>query len=238
MARLPRLSVAGLAHHLLQRGHNRQPVFLDDEDRAAFLALLRDLAAMERVAVHGYALLDSEVHLLVTPAGAEGLSRMMQALGRRHGARFNRRHGRAGTLWSGRFRASVVDPDGWVARCLCFIETEAARSGAAGGVDRFAWSSALHHLGERRDTLITEHLAYWSLGNTPFEREGAWRATLERSLTSSEIAAIRSAVERGVPLGSQSFRRGLAERLDRPLEPRAVGRPRRINLSPKNSERR
>ena len=63
-----------------------------------------------RVALHAYALLDDAVQLLLRPPSDAALSRMMQALGRRYVAAFNRRHGRSGTLWDGRFRAGVVQP--------------------------------------------------------------------------------------------------------------------------------
>ena len=232
MARLPRLSVAGHVHHVQQRGHNSQSVFIDDEDREAFLAVLRGVAQGAGVAVHGYVLLDNEVQLLVTPSSAEGLSKLMQAVSRRHGVRFNQRHGRLGTLWSGRFRASVVDPDEWFIRCLCFIETMPALSR---GVDAVAWSSAAHHIGERRDSLIADHLAYWSLGNTPFEREEAWRRRLAQPLTEEERRKILAAVRRGVPIGSDRFLARLSETVARPVISRPVGRPRRPerNLSPK-----
>ena len=96
MARQPRLAVAGELHHLLLRGHNGQAVFADDADRAAFVELLREPAARQGVAIHAYALLVAEVHLLVTPAQAESLGRLMQSIGRRYVALVNRRHARRG----------------------------------------------------------------------------------------------------------------------------------------------
>jgi putative transposase len=174
--------------------------------------------------VHGYALLDNEVQLLVTPASAEGLSRAMQALARRHGARFNQRHRHTGTLWSGRFRASVVDPDRWVAICLRYIETAHIRAGAPDSQRR--WSSAPHHLGMRRDPLVHEHAAYWSLGNTPFDREAAWATLLECPLAPRETAAVEAALRSGWPLGGEPFRTELARRIVRRLTPLPAGRPR------------
>ena len=76
MARLPRLAVAGELHHVLLRGHNGQAVFADDADRAAFVELLREPAARQGVAIHAYALLDREVHLLATPAEADFFGRL------------------------------------------------------------------------------------------------------------------------------------------------------------------
>src|SRR5687768_14980155 len=110
MARLPRLCVPGWPHLVVQQGHNREPAFRDDTDRALFRRMLQEAAVQHAVQVHAYGLMDSEVRLLLTPAAAEGLSGMMQAIGRRYVASFNRRHGRSGALWDGRFRGTVVEP--------------------------------------------------------------------------------------------------------------------------------
>lgn len=174
MARLPRLSIAGLAHHVIQRGHNRQPIFLDDEDRLAYLAALRESAALHRVAVHAYVLMNDHLHLLVTPPTAEALSKMLQAIGRRYVAAFNRRHGRIGTLWDGRFRATVIENGPHLLTCMRYIEQNPQRLIPPTPAGDYAWSSAMHHLGRRRDTLVSTHLCHWQLGNTPFERELAW----------------------------------------------------------------
>lgn len=224
MARLPRLAVGGQAHHVLLRGHNAQPVFIDDDDRAALLAVARERSAAEEVSVHGYALLANEIHLLLTPrVQASAMSRFVQVLARQHGARFNRRHEREGTLWSGRFRASVVDPDEWLLRCLRYVETAAD---SAGEPAASRWSSRPHHIGMQHDPLIDEHPAYWQLGNTPFDREAAWRASLEQALTSSEVAAIRGAASRGWALGGDGFLVSMRTLADRPVRPRGSGRPR------------
>src|SRR5437764_337892 len=109
MARLPRLAIAGLPHLVIQRGHNGQIVFADAVDRASYRAALREAAGKAGVAIHAYALLDAQVRMLVTPESPQALSSLMQSVGRRYTAGFNRRHGRSGTLWDGRFRATVID---------------------------------------------------------------------------------------------------------------------------------
>ncbi|HRC38884.1 MAG TPA: transposase, partial [Rubrivivax sp.] len=172
MARLPRLVVAGQAHFVVQRGHGGAPVFADDSDRAAYLAALREAAATERVQVHAHALLPGEVQLLVTPAEPAALSRLMQALGRRYVAAHNRRHGCRGTLWDGRFRCGVVEPGPTRLQALCLIDGAATESGL---------TSAAHRLGAPRDALLVDPPEYWQLGNTPFEREAAYRGLLQAS---------------------------------------------------------
>jgi putative transposase len=224
MARLPRLCVPGWPHLLVQTAHDRQAAFRDDADRVLFLDLLRDAAATHRVVIHAYGLLDVEVRLLVTPAAADSLSRLMQTIGRRYGSHFNRRHGHVGSLWAGRFRATVIEPERHLLGCMRYAE---ALAGAAdrGTVLERQWSSAAHHLGERADTLVSDHLQYWSLGNTPFEREAAYREISQQALTLEEVSNISAAVSKGWPLGSPAFVARLSAETERRLAPLPRGRP-------------
>ena len=221
MARPPRLAVPGLAHYLIQRGHNGQPVFLGDDDRALYLAALREAAATHRLAVHAYALLDSEVQLLATPPDAQALSRTMQALGRVYVAAFNRRHGRSGTLWEGRFRAAAVEPGATLLAALQRIDALPAAEASR------LQSSAAHRLGRQREPMLTDPPEYWQLGNTPFEREAAWRTLLVQGLSQAESDALRAAALRGGALGSAAFVQALSADVARPLQPQPRGRPRK-----------
>ena len=108
MARLARLTLPGCLHHILQRGNNRQPIFIDSEDHGVMLSLLADNAQKYRVDIHAYVLMPNHFHLLATPQEAQGLPQMMQAVGRRYVQYFNRRHLRSGTLWEGRYRSTVL----------------------------------------------------------------------------------------------------------------------------------
>ena len=111
MARLPRLTLAGYPHHIIQRGNNRQVVFANAGDFQTFLDLLVQQASTCRVAVHAYVLMDNHFHLLVTPQTDEGVPRMMQALGRAYVRYFNDTHQRSGTLWEGRYKSTVVQSE-------------------------------------------------------------------------------------------------------------------------------
>lgn len=225
MARPPRLVLPDGLHHLLQRGNNRQPVFLDDEDRQRYLDALREAVRLHGVLVHGYALMDDHVHLLVTPQRQGSLARALQTLGRRYVVGFNRRHGRSGTLWEGRYRTTLVEAASHFHPLLRYVEQHMLRSGLAEDAAEARWSSAPHHLGLRRDPLLSEHPQYWALGNTPFEREAAHRRALAQVLEPAELALIRRHVHSGWPLLSEGTRRSLADRLERPLAPRRPGRP-------------
>ena len=111
MARLPRLTVPGYPHHVIQRGNNRQRIFTDDADRQRLLALLAEYAAAFQVAVHAYVLMDNHFHLLLTPETVDGIPQMMQAVGRQYVRYFNDRHQRSGTLWEGRYRSTLIQTE-------------------------------------------------------------------------------------------------------------------------------
>jgi putative transposase len=225
MARLRRLVVPGQAHHLVQRGHNSQPVFVDDEDRRSYLVALQDALRSQAVVLHAYALLDNEVQLLLRPPSEPALSRMMQALGRRYVAAFNRRHGRSGTIWEGRFRAGLVQEGTPMLQGMLLVDSLAARRGQGTSAQASRWSSAPHRLGLRRDPLVTDPQEFWRLGNTPFEREAAYAALLAQGLDEPTALRIEHAAASGWALGSPQFLADMAQQLGRPVRPRAKGRP-------------
>jgi putative transposase len=225
VARLRRLVVPGQTHHLVQRGHNGQPVFVGDEDRRLYLAALQDALRSQAVVLHAYALLDNEVQMLLQPPSEQALSRMMQALGRRYVALFNRRHGRSGTIWAGRFRAGVVQEGIHTLQCMLLVDSLPVRRGEDALAQASRWSSAPHRLGQCRDPLVTDPPEFWRLGNTPFEREAAYAALLAHGLDESQARRIEHAAASGWALGSPQFLADMAEQLGRPVRPRARGRP-------------
>ncbi|WP_343629597.1 transposase [Roseateles sp.] len=227
MARLPRLALAGHLHHLIHRGHNLQPIVVDDEDRRALLAALQESAATHKVAIHAYVVMPNHLHLLATPSADDGLSRMMQALGRRYVGAFNLRHGRVGTLWEGRFRAAPLEADTHLLAVMRSIELNPLRAGLGTDAGEYVWSSAAHHLGRRRDPLISDPPGFWALGNTPFERELAWRRWLEEGESEAERQRLIDSALKGWPLGSARFLQLLGEVSERPMSPRPRGRPRK-----------
>lgn len=217
-----------MPHLIEQSGHNGQPVLTDAADRAAYRSFLAESAAQAGVAIHAYCLGPVRVVMLATPERADSLSRMMQALGRRYTTWFNRKHQRSGTLWSGRFRATVVDPEAELVAAMRHVESDAALAGdAAPQPDEQRVSSAAHHLGLVHDPLVSDHAAFWALGNTPFERHAAYRRDVMQPLEPFQRARFDAAVHKGWALGSDRFLESLARQSQRRLLPRRPGRPKR-----------
>jgi putative transposase len=207
------------------QGHNGSPVFLDDQDRAAFLSMLGEAARQHGVALHAYALLVDAVHWLATPAEAASLGRLVQSIGRRYVAAFNRRHVRRGTLWDGRFRSSLIEAESALIEATVLIERLPVSAGLVAHAREWVWSSAAHHLGHRRDARVTEHPVYWGLGNTPFERELAHAHMLEEGLPHVREQQFREALRRGHAIGRAPFLAASAEAAGRPTAARPRGRP-------------
>lgn len=218
MARLPRMVVAGLAHLVVQRTLSGCTAFADDEDLQRFLQALRAALAAENVQLHAHGVRGDELRLLVRPAGAAALARLMQSIGRNYVAAYNRRHDRRGPLWEGRFHACVVEPGEPVLAAMAWV-VAAGEGGMA--------SSAGHHAGLQRDRLVTDPPAYWALGNTPFAREAAWRDYRAAGLPRGREAKLLAAVQRGWAFGSADFIARIAQAAGRPAAPRPRGRPRR-----------
>lgn len=229
MARLPRLVLPGCAHLLLQRGSSGQPVFADDADRQHYLAALGEALRSQQVLLHAYALLDDSVLLLLRPPAEAALARCVQALGRRYVAAFNRRHGRSGTIWDGRFRAGVVQDGGPLLQALLLVDGAPSRQGLAASPQHSVWASAPHRLGLKRDPLLSDPPEYWRLGNTPFEREAAYGRLLAQGLDAATLQRLQHAAANGWALGSPQFLAEIAQRLGRAVRPRARGRPPRAS---------
>jgi len=233
MARLPRLTVTGFPHHVILRGNNRQPIFLDNADRERMLALIEQHSQAQGVHVHAYVLMDNHFHLLLTPQKEGAVSLMMQAIGRSYVRLFNQLHGRSGTLWEGRYRSTLVQSERYLLACMVYIDLNPVRAGMVAQAADHPWSSHAHYLGRRVDRLITPHPLFWDLGNTPFEREAAYAELVHAGLSANQQSALTDSALRGWALGEADFIATLQEKSSRRPQKSKPGRPR---LSPKTAQ--
>jgi putative transposase len=225
MARLPRLVLPNQPHHVIQRGNDRQLIFREAEDYQRLLGWLKDSSRFYSVAIHAYVLMPNHLHLLVTPSDDAGLALMMQKLGRFYVPWFNNKYERHGGLFQGRFRTSLVDTERYFLACSRYIELNPVRANLAAGPLDYPWSSYAHHAGLRNDPLVTEHALYWSLGNTPFQREAAYIELVQQGVSSEELDTINRAALKGQALGSHDFKADLERKTQRQVLPAKRGRP-------------
>jgi putative transposase len=227
MARLPRLTLAGHPHHVIQRGNNRQAIFASDADRRVLLDLLDGSSRDLGVAIHSYVLMDNHFHLLATPRTERGLPEFMQAVGRRYVRYFNDRQGRTGTLWEGRYRSTLVQAERYLLPCMVYIDLHPVRAGIARQPADYPWSSHCFYAGSAPDRLVTPHPLFWALGNTPFAREQAYVRLVADGLGASLQQQLTDSTLRGWALGDPGYLSQLAGQTDRRLAPKPAGRPRK-----------
>lgn len=225
MARLPRLTLPGYPHHVIQRGNNRQAIFASQADYQTLLSLLLENAQKFKVAIHAYVLMPNHFHLLATPETADGLPQMMQAVGRRYVRWFNDAQGRSGTLWEGRYKSTVIDTDQYLLTCMAYLDLNPVRAGLVGQAADYAWSSHGHYIGQRMDKLITPHPLVWGLGNTPFAREAAYADLVRGGISASQTVQLTDAALRGWALGAPAFVAELQNLTKRRLTKAVAGRP-------------
>ncbi len=225
MARLPRLTVPGYPHHIIQRGNNRQAIFSSAADYETLLAMLEEHAAKEGVAVHGYVLMSNHFHLLATPASLEAIPQMMQSVGRRYVRHFNQRQARTGTLWEGRYKSTLIQAERYLLACMVYIDLNPVRAGMVAEPGDYPWSSYLHHVGRRTDRLVTPHPLYWELGNTPFAREAAYGDLVRAGISAQQQVALTDSALRGWALGEADYVAALQRRTERRVSKARAGRP-------------
>lgn len=234
MARLPRLTLPGYPHHVIQRGNNRQLIFAAPADYRFFLDQLMGNADKFGVAIHAYVLMSNHFHLLATPQTSDGLPKMMQAVGRSYVRYFNQVQQRTGTLWEGRYKSTLIQAERHLLACMVYIDLNPVRAAIVGEVADYPWSSYAHFVGQRVDRLITPHALYWELGNTPFAREAAYAELVKSGINAVQRAALTDAVLSGWALGESDFVADLQRRTDRRVVKSSAGRPVSVNSSKGN----
>jgi putative transposase len=201
----PRLFVPGLSHHVYHRGNNSGTIYRDDEDRMVFLMLLGRAAQRGDVKIHSFSLMTTHYHALVTAPAEGALPRMMQRLGRGYTRYHNDRHHRTGTLWEGRYQASLVIDERYWLTCLRYIEMNAVAAHIVGRPEEHEWSSYRHHAFGASDSLIAPHPLYDALGDTPSRRQAEWRTLCGQAIPPEQVALVEEAVRTGSALHGPGF---------------------------------
>lgn len=225
MARLPRYFVPGQPLHVIQRGNNREPIFVGDEDYRFYLECLKEAALRAGLTVHAYVLMTNHVHLLVTPESETSLSKTLQSIGRRYVQYFNYTYNRTGTLWEGRYKATLIDSEQYLLICMRYIELNPVRAGMVGHPGDYLWSSYLANAQGQDQSLITPHTLYRGLGRSTSERQGAYRQLFRAHVSKSDIEAIRDATNKAWVLGNDRFRGKIEALSGRRAAPLQRGRP-------------
>ena len=216
MARLARLVIPGMPHHITQRGNRRQQTFFNDGDYAAYMELMAEWCREEGVEIWSYCLMPNHIHLIAVPQAEESLRRGIGEAHRRYTRRINFREEWRGYLWQGRFASFVMD-EAYLLAAARYVELNPVRARLVANPWEWRWSSARAHLSGCDDKLVKVAPL---LAMVP-----DWRAFLATALPEEDLRDLRTHSRTGRPLGSASFLERLEAMAGRVLRPQKGGRP-------------
>jgi len=235
MARLPRYVIPDQPQHIIQRGNNREPVFYSEDDYRFYKGKLLDCSRKHECDIHAYVLMTNHVHLLVTPHRESAMSKLMQSLGRYYVQYINYRYRRTGTLWEGRFKATLIDSSAYLLTCMRYIELNPVRAGMVDHPGGYPWSSHAANAQGKSDPLITPHRLYWRLSNTDAGRRGAYMQLFQTELSESTLNDIRESTNKAWVLGNNRFKQKIERQLGRRTTPKPRGGDRKSKEYRKNA---
>jgi putative transposase len=225
MPRKPRFFLPGAPAHIVQRGHSREPVFFEDGDYLAYLHWLDEAAQRYGCAIHAYVLMTNHIHVLATPKDSDGVSRMMQYVGRRYVPYINHTYGTSGSIWEGRYKASLISDEQYLLTCMRYIELNPVRADMVNTPGQYRWSSYRRNAQRKEDSLVTEHALYTLLGKTQATRCEAYKALFKAHVDDNQLNSIRAAWRTGTPLGNDYFRAQVERKLKTKVGQDRRGRP-------------
>lgn len=230
MARLPRYNLPGQPQHVILRGNNRNIIFVANEDYHFFIECLQKAAEQHGCAIHAYVLMTNHVHLLLTPEREDSIGKTLQSVGRRYVQYFNYTQKRTGTLWEGRYKATLIDSERYLLTCYRYIELNPVRASMVEHPRDYPWSSYLCHADGKNDALITEHALFVALGASNEARQSAYRALFKAHLGETSLNEIRDATNKGWALGNDQFKESIAMAVSRRVAPLPKGRHKKDKL--------
>ncbi len=223
MARLPRYYLAKYPQHIIVRAIEPLTLFSDDEDANCYLRHLHHSANKHHCDLHAYALMPNHVHLLLTPQLEQGIGKVLQRTSRYYVQHFNQRYQHHGSIWQGRYRATLVDDEHYGLSCMRYIEYNPVRAGLVEDPAAYPWSSyGANGLGEHSD-LISECDAYLKLGASHKHRAERYRQICTYPLSETELQAIRDNTNKAWVLGSDEFKERIAGHINRRTDPKPRG---------------
>lgn len=231
MARLTRYVVPGQPQHIIQRGNNRQAIFSGEDDYQFFRDAVVEAAGKYGLAIHAYVWMTNHVHILATPEFGHSISKVFQSVGRRYVQYFNSTYHRTGTLWEGRYRATVVDSERYLLTLMRYIELNPVRADMVEHPGDYPWSSYrrnAHGASGANAAWIVPHDEYLRLDHNDVKRQGAYRELFRTAISGKDLREIQACTHKGWALGSERFREQIEALGQRRAASKGVGRPRKV----------
>ena len=218
MARIARVVIPGVPHHITQRGNRRQKVFFRESDYQDYLTFLSEWCGKQQVQIWAYCLMPNHVHLIAVPHDLDALQNAIGEAHRRYTRQVNFREKWRGHLWQGRFASYPMD-DLYLLQAARYIELNPVRAGIAKVPGDYHWSSANAHLAGVDDVLVTV--------KPLLSRVDSWSKFLRERMNEEAVPLLQKHERTGKPLGNEDFLRNLEMETGREFFPKKPGRKRK-----------
>jgi putative transposase len=227
MPRKLRFYLPGVPTHVMQRGHNRGPVFFSEQDYLEYLRCLKHAADNYGCKVHAYVLMTNHVHLLVTPETRESVGELFQGLGRHYVRYINETYQRHGGLWEGRHKGNIVQSQSYLLSCMRYIEMNPVRARMVGHPAQYRWSSYAANALGMSNAILHQHDEYIGLGASPDLRQKAYQELFVCDFDSDVLELLRQSLQSGTPLGNDQFKARIEAVVGKKIGSIGRGRPRK-----------
>jgi putative transposase len=167
----------------------------------------------------------NHIHLLATPSDLQGITRMMQYIGRHYVPCINHTYGGSGSIWEGRYKANLVQDDRYLLTSMRYIELNPVRADMVTGPEQYQWSSFHRNGRGQKDAVVMSHSLYHKLGRTKDLRQAAYVELFKAHVDDIDLSEIRNAWQAGTPLGNNYFRRKVESKLGCKVGQSRRGRP-------------
>lgn len=215
MARMARVVIPGVPHHVVQRGNRRMDVFFGDDDYRTYLRLVSTFARKSDTAIWAYCLMPNHVHLILVPSHADGLRGTLAEAHRIYAREINRREEWQGHLWQERFYSYPMSDD-HLLHAARYIELNPVTAKMVRSPTEWPWSSARAHLVGSDDGIVTTRPL--------LERVGDWQAILAERMDPDAREMLEKHLQTGRPVGDTDFVERLEALTGRRLRPAKRGR--------------
>ncbi len=222
-------------HHIIQRGHNRQVIFAQEDDYFRYLENLKELKNEFKIKIFAFCLMTNHIHLLLQPGkNVSKLSLFMKKIAGRTTRYFNLLEGRSGTLWESRYKSSPVQKDEYLLLCCRYIELNPVRAGITDNPGSYPWSSYIARVCKDGNSihygkdLIDLDPAFLGLGETIAARIEEYQNFIQDNIAPEELKFIRESIKRGQLTGNSKFEEAVQQIIGRRIERRSQGRPFKI----------
>jgi len=228
MPRTARLIVPNYPHHIIQRGHNRQVVFASDEDYLYYLDNLKEWKQKLGCKVYAFCLMTNHVHLIIDPGtNADSLAQLMKRVAGRQTRYINKLEKRTGSLWEGRYKSSPINTNEYLLACCRYVELNPVRAGLVVDPLEYSWSSYASRIGANKLGWLDVDPCYLGLADSDVKREALYTEWVNGVLPDGELDHIRQSLQRGQLTGSTRFVDEIEQMIERRVENRGQGRPRK-----------